>query len=192
MPLLASLSDLKSELGLADDASDAALTSALLRASTTIETYCGRAFTRAADTFTLRVRDARRALLLPRVPVVAVTAIDRDGEALDPAEWEIEDEEAGLIIRLDASGRPALWWGRGKWTVSYTGGPEAVPPDVERACLDLAVQAWTTRGRDPTLRDRTVVDIESWSVFDPDKRQTVGGLPADIAAALDRHRREVF
>lgn len=95
------------------------------------------------------------------------------------------------MLRLDAAGN-AIPWGRGKWSVSHTGGPETVPPDVERCCLDLAVAAWRARGRDPLIRDMNVVDVESWSVFDPDKRRIVGGLPADIADRLDRHRREVF
>jgi len=192
MTLLASLSDLKSELGLTDDASDTALTAALSRASAVIETYCGRDFARAGDTFIVRVRDACRVLILPRVPIVSVASVEREGDPLSPTEWEIEDAEAGFLIRLDTSDRPTPWWGRGKWSVSYTGGPETVPPDVERCCLDLAVAAWRARGRDPMIRDMDVVDVESWSVFDPDKRQTVGGLPGDIADRLDRHRREVF
>ncbi|MBB3264052.1 hypothetical protein FHW79_001667 [Azospirillum sp. OGB3] len=189
--MLTTADALKAELDITGPDQDLSLELLIRQWSATIERYCRRSFAAVEATETIRGDRQRGRLILNRVPVVSVTAVVLNGEALLDGGWEVEDADAGFLLRMDASGH-SLGWPVGKVEVTYTAGFAAIPPDVERCCLDLCVRAYHARGRDPALRSYENPDVEkmSWSASDTVK--TVGGLPEDIAGRLGGYRLVTF
>jgi len=80
--------------------------------------------------------------------------------------------------------------GRGNVAVSYRAGYEAVPADIEQACLDWLSGAWNSQDRDPTLAKIKAGDTE----FDYGSATTKVGLstllmPPSVASVLQPYRR---
>jgi hypothetical protein len=96
---LASLADLKGELGLslATNTNDSTLLRKLRAASARVESYCGRKFSRATTTDRVKSR-GKALLLLERRPIVSIGLIvDPDGATVDATAYEIKDAKAGLV-----------------------------------------------------------------------------------------------
>ena len=184
--MLTTLATVKAELQ-SPDTDDTFLTTLIGQASASIETFCGRSFASATQTQIIRRERWRERLMLDRTPVVAVASVVLNGTPLAPDAVEIDDADAGFLLRLDGSSC-SIGWPAGRVVVTYTAGYSSTPPDVERCCIDLVKLAYFARDRDPALRSYENVDVESVSYFDPDKTAMRGGLPADIADRLSAHR----
>ncbi|ALG71923.1 hypothetical protein VY88_10540 [Azospirillum thiophilum] len=194
---LTTVAAVKAELAVSGSGDDAWLADAITRASAIIRRWCNRVF--AAETVRETYRLARPVpeLLLSRLPVVTIASVTVDGTALASTVYEA-DAEQGTLYRLD-SRRRFLCWSGDVIDVEYTAGftmPGAVgrtlPEDVEAACIALCVRAYHAKGRDPALRSYTNVDVETFSLLDPDKAGGDGGLPADVAERLQPYRSVVL
>lgn len=121
----------------ADPSHDADLTACLAQAIAMCETYCDRWFDYKADEEE-QIYPARSALLVKRYPLEAVTSIVDDiGETLDPAGYDIVGE-AGVILRGGCG------WYRAPVTVTYAGGYQEYPPDLQYALLAAFDAVWAS------------------------------------------------
>jgi len=204
MALLATLSDLKVELGITNSAQDTRLTSLLRQASDAIETLVDRRFERRTLTETFQPASwprSTRTLYLSAWPVVGSITISIAGTSLVEAEYVLDLTEGTLKQPIYGVGYGSPWgydWG-GVVTVTYTGGyilpgdeDADLPGDIERACLDLAIRNYHGASRDPTLRSEVVPGVieQSWSASD--SVPVLGGLPLDIAQRLIGHKRAIL
>lgn len=180
------LATVRRELQLADafTADDAWLADAIRQTSDMIASYCRRpeGFGRATVTQTWRLTRDPPLLLLARDLAPAVTTVVEDGVTLTTADWALDGSR---IYRLLADA--VAPWTASKVAVTYAAGYGLltdVPYDLERACLDLVVRAYRSRGRDPGLRSQDIPDVlrQSWDTPGGDGFR--GGLPRDVADRL--------
>jgi hypothetical protein len=185
------LATVRRELELADafTADDAWLADAIRQASDLIASYCRRpeGFGRATVTQAWRLtRDPPR-LILKRDLAPSIFSITEDGTTLASTDWLLD---GSLLYRL-RSDEVGLWTAS-KVIASYSAGftlLSDVPFDLERACLDLVVRSYRSRGRDPGLRSQDVPDVlrQSWDTPGGDGFRD--GLPRDVADRLSPFRR---
>lgn len=108
-------------------------------------------------------------------PIIAVTAVEMNGIAipLDLVVWD----STSISLKYGTFSR-----GRGNVRISYTAG-QAIPPDVEQACL-LTVQAMvSSMDIDPNLAS------EGSGGGSFSYREQPGGIPATARALLAQYRR---
>ena len=168
---LTTLATAKAELGIETAESDAYLSRRIAAASAAIAAQCGRTFGRETveDTFSIdpwgrdpaflaTPRRQVEPLLLSRPFVAALHGVTVGGEAR-PLEQTWLDAPAGLLFRRDAGGG-LVHWVQLPVVVTYTSGwvlpgdpATDLPATVEDVCLDLIVESWHARGRDPAIRD---------------------------------------
>lgn len=171
MPLnanaLTKLATVKDELGIADASQDGRLERLINVYSGTIERFCARQL--GEETITEKLAGhGTYTLLLTRTPVASVTSVKVRGALLAADQYEVQDAKAGVLFR------PAGWeWSAGAagiarsqlpgteervYEVVYVGGyklpnaqsgvAEALPAEVEEACIMSVVSAYRARGRD--------------------------------------------
>lgn len=200
--LLTSLGTVKAELKATGGADDDYLRGVILRASSAAEDYCNRVFAREAlqDTFLFRfergpmmAQSAPALLVLSRSPVVSIQSLTENATTLVEGTDFVTDQSTGILTRLDASGRPTVW---PCYTiiVQFTAGwllpndqGRTLPGSVEDAVLLLVKEAWSARGRDPSLKSETVEGVYS-ATYWLGSTGEVGDLPAPAGAKLDRYR----
>jgi uncharacterized phiE125 gp8 family phage protein len=189
--LLASLADLKSELGISGSTQDTYLTDLLTQSSQTIETYLNRRIVSEVVSELFRDGELPTAdrLMLGRFPVTALASVTVDGVALSNTLYERDDRQ-GFVYRLDASGNRDYWQQGGvrKIVVAYTAGYTTVPADIERACLEVAKGKYYAQLRDPSLKKETipgVIEQEFWVGTVGTER---GGIPSQVASSIDSYR----
>lgn len=217
---LASLADLKADLGITDSSTDAALERRILSASALIESYCNRQFRRSVDLVERVAGYGTARLLLARTPIESVASVTYD-EALVPASaYEIEPDSRGEGWALYASAgwswtapavqtideMPVALAGmeRRTFEVMYTGGyylPNdtvksgvALPAVLTEACLMLAATMWSERGRGANVMAESVGDasVQFGYLGGVDAAPASnGGIPGTIAAMLDGYKRAV-
>ena len=166
---LVSVDQAKAALGIdaSDTSQDAALSAQIDSVSMAINNWCDRIF--AVQTYRDQLRNAcgwyGEPLVVRQYPIVVddggvpLVAVEEDGAALDPTLLEVFPEQ-GAVYRLDASMVPSSW-GAALVVVDYTAGFEAVPADVQAACLEWLTLRWHAVGRDPALRSETIPDLIS-------------------------------
>lgn len=169
-PTAASLTTLaaaQAECGTTDD-----VTVLIDRASAAVAAYCGRAFglQTIAETFRLgqhrwRVpTHLRVAPLVLQYPPVSVSSVIEDGTALTV---DVDYEQDGsLLHRLVGNYRRE--WYISPTVVTYTTGwtlPDAVPSDLEAACLALIRQAFFFVGGDPSVSSDQTFQVGTTSYF---------------------------
>jgi len=182
---LASVATIKAELQIGDASQDAYLATLIREASGLVSVYCGRVLLAETVRETFRLDHSRPSLNLSRFPVVSVTTVTANGVTLAADDYEV-DRDAGTLWRLSDDARTA--WTARKVVVTYTAGLSPVPADIERATVDLVKLAYFSRSRDPALRGQKILDVLDEQFQVTATSSTVGGLPADIAARLDRYR----
>jgi len=182
---LASVTTIKAELQIGDASQDAYLATLIREASGLVSVYCGRVLVAETVRETFRLDRSRPSLILSRFPVVTVTSVVADGVTLTTDDYEV-DRDAGTLWRLSDDARTA--WTARKVVVTYTAGLSPIPADIERATVDLVKLAYFSRSRDPALRSEKILDVIDTAYQVTATSPTVGGLPADIAARLDRYR----
>lgn len=143
------------------------------RASAAIAAYCGRAFglQTIAETFRLG-RDSWRwpthlrvAPLVLQYPPVSVISVTEDGTALAV---DVDYERDGsLLHRLSSSSYRREWY-ISPTVVTYTTGwtlPDAVPSDLEAACLVIVRTAFNYIGSDPSVSSDQTFQVGTTNYF---------------------------
>jgi len=194
---LTTLEVIKDELRITTGASDDWLKRQIRNASKACANYCNRVFQSESVSETLYIeRDAFPyqvpgnviALQLARYPIVSVSSVTVNSDALDPATDFKINSEVGQVYRLNSDAMPMIWEA---WpiVVEYVGGYAEVPADVEEATIRLVKKAWYARGRDPLVKVDEVAGVgrqEYWV-----STGSEGNMTPDIADLLDNYRAPV-
>lgn len=193
---LALLADLKADLGLTDDSSDARLTRLLLDASSMVLTYIGQPILSGLWTEEIQIEraDRLRQIVLSARPLLSIQSLKRNG-----ADWTAEqisglviDRKAGLLSCLPEARHH---WHPGHYVVTYQAGyvPPSVtggtvqtgtlPPVISRAVILTASALWAAGDRDPNLKSESVqgVGSTSWATA-----SGTGGMPQSAADMLEQ------
>lgn len=184
---LATLEDVKLELGITGTTDDAKLTALISRISGAIGDYCDRLFSLedATEIFVFDVRErflSRQPLLLRQYPVVEIESVTMDGVELlsDAYEFDL------------ASGR--IWLVSGAWSgrveVHYTGGfdlPDEAPPALQWALIEAMRQRLAFSSADPTVRSTAHGDTSVSFYSEP--TGGASGFSGAIISALQPYRR---
>jgi hypothetical protein len=164
---LVSVDQAKAALGIdvGDTSQDAALSAQIDSVSMAINNFCDRIF--AVQTYRDQLRNIcgwyGEPLVVRQYPIavddggVPLVAVEEDNAALDATLLEVFPEQ-GALYRLDATLVPSSW-GSALVVVDYTAGFDAVPADVQAACLEWLTLRWHAVGRDPALRSETIPDL---------------------------------
>lgn len=196
---LASLEELKADLGITDNAQDARLGSLLLEASAMALAYVGRSIMRAVwrDIITIEPGAKQLQLVLGRWPLLSINAMSIGGVSLQPEQIQAlnVDPASAIIYPADTGGR---LWSAGSYVIDYTAGyapPGSedllpLPPNIQRAVRQIASGLWHSTGRDPLLKSESEQGIgsTSWNSSAP----ALGGLPQEAASILIPYRTAGF
>ena len=150
---LATLDDVKLELGITTDADDAQLELHITRISKAFADLLDRtlALSEVLETFVFDTGEvflARQPLLLRQYPVVEIDSVSIDGGEIDNFEY---DAASGRIWRTSGS-----WSGRVE--ISYRGGfdlPDDAPLSLQWALIEAIRQRRAFASSDPTVRSTT-------------------------------------
>ena len=186
----------------------------IAQASATAASFCRRTFGRETvrERFEIDWRRCRDedadGLLLSRAPVVRIVSLKVDGLTLAPSAYQLEERPAHPVslfyLRSVHEGEPRAWSGRGI-TVEYEAGwllpgesrgdpattaaPD-LPPDVERAVIQLVGAAASASGRDMMVKSEDVEGVGSRSFY---VQGANASLPhPEAEAALAQYRRMAF
>ncbi|MEW9274406.1 phage head-tail connector protein [Gluconobacter oxydans] len=197
---LASLEDLKTDLGITDAQSDQALQRFLMDATEVVLAFIGRPLLSQTWQDQVFVRHFPRtlSLLVGAYPVQKVLGILRNGTAL--SQDEVDDlviaDECGEIYRPDTE-RP--FWPPGRYEITYQAGyqppasqddgtalPGNIPRPIQLAIRRVAAASYYAEGRDPALKSESAQGIGSTSWVTPDP--TLGGLTPEAAGLVQRYQ----
>lgn len=171
-----------------DTSKDSQLTAALNTATSLAERYCDRVFGYSAAATEEFPLFAAREIQLSRFPIVTVSSVTADQTAI--SNYQIA-KNAGMIL-FDGGSVSALLL-----SVTYAGGYQTLPPDLELALWMIFDAVWPTiagvsgaGSSSGSISRVTIPDVGSIS-FDTGAAQTgLNGLVPDGAAAiLDLYRR---
>jgi hypothetical protein len=221
--LLVLLDRMKTEIGLRTVEEDEILADDIAEVSDLIPSHCNREFAIETVRETFRgdaygsadresgfyhgiygvghnIQSARAGahLRLSRTPVASITSISVDGTALDPSEWDVDED--GWLTRLDVGGYQTWWASSLSVVVVYQGGyvlpgqtptgnQKALPRNIERAAIDLVKMAWFSRKRDPMQRttgDPGTGQASYWVGGLPNSE----GMPTNVQAMLQKYKVE--
>jgi hypothetical protein len=196
---LAKLADVKAELNISDTSSDTLLTRYIAYASTAVSQLCNRRLTTETvkdeiwpdrEDFSYQVTGALKDIQLSRWPVVTLSSLSEDGNALaDGVDFRI-DKETGIVSRLDKGGYPASW---SAWPIvaTFTAGLGAtvddIPQDIQDATIRLVKARYFARNRDPILKSEDIPGVRSvqyWISTGAD----AGNMPPDVVDLLNNYR----
>ncbi len=142
-----------------DHDDDELLESLIAQMGASISAWCGRRFLPETIREDLHIDSPASTLTLSRWPIISLIAVVTEAGALAADQYEV-DAEAGLLYRLTGN-RRRINWAPGRVSVDYVTGFEALPGGIERATILMVRNAFTSRGRDPTLRTDDVSGIGS-------------------------------
>lgn len=186
---LTTLETVKAELGITGDEHDAFLSRKIAEVSENMARYRGYPFGRQTYRETFRIdRSAAVLILSRRWGGIQIDSVTADGTVLQATQYEL-DNDAGLLYRLESDSQVA--WRARKVVVKYQAGfvlLTTLPRDLEEACIGMVVAAYHAKGRDPALRSIDVPDVVRTDFWGGASVQKQGGLPADVAAVVDRYR----
>lgn len=208
---MTTLDAVKDELGITNSAADLRLQRWITAASGQIRSYTRRFWAQEAvvETFyrpgsqigsplgvsilpplvSLPLRfGSQEALRLARYPLQPPTQVVEDGLVIDPSGYLL-DTENGLLYRLDVNGFPCRW-GASFTEVDYIGGyspmPDALPAEVQQACINLVKANYFSARRDPSLRSINIPGVQEEAYWVGQRGDSA--LPPEIAALLDPYR----
>lgn len=197
---LASLEDLKADLGITDAQSDQTLQRFLMDATEVVLAFIGRPVLSQTWQDQVFVRHFPRtlSLLVGAYPVQKVLGILRNGTALSQDEVDslVIADECGEIYRPDTE-RP--FWPPGRYEITYQAGyqppalqddgtaiPGNIPRPIQLAIRRVAAASYYAEGRDPALKSESAQGIGSTSWVTPDP--TLGGLTPEAAGLVQRYQ----
>lgn len=197
---LASVEDLKADLGITDAQSDRDLQRFLMDATEVVLAFIGRPVLSQTWQDQVFVRHFPRtlSLLVGAYPVQKVLGILRNGTALsqDEVDGLVIADECGEIYRPDTE-RP--FWPPGRYEITYQAGyqppatqddgtalPGNIPRPIQLAIRRVAAASYYAEGRDPALKSESAQGIGSTSWVTPDP--TLGGLTPEAAGLVQRYQ----
>lgn len=195
---LASLADVKAELGITDAAQDALLTRYIDLCSSAAAQFCDRVFPKETvkdeiwpdgELHAYQVAPGIASLQLSRWPVVTVTAITENGNVLADGYDYRFDAANGLAYRLNEHGYPKDW-PASPLSVVYQAGYDPVPADVQDAVIRMVKARHIARGRDPFLRSESIPGVRDATWWIPTGADA-GNMPPDVADILSNYRMPV-
>lgn len=148
---LAALADVKTFLQISGNGQDSLLDRLITAASAFIESWLSRTIAVATYTKTFNGHGGQ-ALFLPDRPVVAVTAVQIDGQDLSPS---TSIYEAGFVYDEYEVALRGYTFYRGFQNVSVTwsaglasNAPTDVPDDLQQACIELIALKYRRMGEE--------------------------------------------
>lgn len=191
---LVTLAIVKEELGVTVTTSDAQIRRIIASSSRTIALHCDRVFNleTVVDTFEIvRARlqfSGEASLQLTRWPLNEDTTVTVT-EAATVLEADVDyrvDVQPGLLYRLDSSGN-SISWCASPVVVSYGGGYETIPADLQDAAIRLVRARWFAKDRDPLVRQESIPQVRDVSYWVPTGSEA-GNIPPDVADLLAPYR----
>jgi hypothetical protein len=162
-------------------ADEAAAQQALDQATTLLQAVTGQHLEHVADDKVTLNGDGSRTLLLPELPVTAITAVTVEGVALDPSEYQWD---ANGLLRLD--GCCSVFPRRlASVDVTYSHGYDPVPDDLALACAKLACRVMAGGGPGGASVDGVPITNERVGSYSVSYGQ---GLTYVEAAVANRYR----
>jgi hypothetical protein len=205
----------RADLGLPDGSpADEQLIRWIAQASVTAASFCRRTFGRETVRERFEIDWRRRCdedaegLLLSRAPTIGILAVKVDSLTLAPSAYELAEQPAHPVslfyLRHLVDGEPRAWAGR-TVTVEYEAGwllpgeergdpaettaPD-LPPDVERAVIQLVGASVSASGRDMMVKSEDVEGVGSFSYY---VQGANAALPhPEAEATLAQYRRMAF
>lgn len=173
--------------GVTYDPTDVQAVLALDSAEALIRTYCDQSFDLIEDDIVLLDGTGSRSLLLPQLPIIAVTSVSTFDEddtetELDPSEYVVT-ETNGILWRK--SHRDVWCRGIANVSVTYDHGYAELPADLMGAIMDIAA-----RGLASSVGGEVQAEaIGTYSVTYADSASG-GGLQDGERLVLDRYRQQ--
>jgi len=153
------------EIDIANTTYDDIITELINSVSTAIESYCGRKF--KEQQFTETIVDPGSCLFVDNYPIKTIASIADESGSIASAYWKNRGSYIELTIK------PA-----GDVTVTYTGGYNLVPEDLQLACCKWVDALYK---RDIADYSKTITD--SGAVIRPE------AIPGQVKALIDPYRR---
>lgn len=181
---LTTLAAVKIALGITTGDDDARISTWITQASKRIETYCNRVFVVETVSEAFRLDRSLDKLVLGRSPVVAITSVTEDGEAVLAADYEL-DAGPGFLMRLDDD-EPTTWPAV-KITVVYSAGFATIPADLAGACIAMVSLMRSSAARDPMMKREEIPDVRTVDYWVGQVGDS-GSIPPTIVDILDDYR----
>jgi hypothetical protein len=194
---LTELQDVKDELGIANNTSDAVLDRYISSASAAAAQYCDRVFQVEtvseqffADRPNRMIKGGVKPLQLARWPLVTITSVTEDSTLLVQGTDYLVDAANGQLTRLDSSGL-AVYWHPLPLTVVYSAGYNPIPLDVEDAVIRMVTKRYLAKGRDASLKQESIPgvrEVQYWIATGTE----AGNLTPDVQDILSNYRTPRF
>lgn len=196
---LTTLASVKAELSITDSSQDTLLTSYIGSASAAISQFCNRAFGVSTikdeawpdrEPYSFQFPGSLSSIQLSNWPVVAITTLTENGDALvDGADYRV-DKATGTLYRLDGLGyvKPWLAW---PIVATYNAGFATIPADIDDAAVRMVKARYLARGRDPFMKQENIPGVREvtyWVATGTD----AGNMPPDVADILENYRQPVI
>ncbi|TIO72236.1 head-tail connector protein [Mesorhizobium sp.] len=196
---LTTLANVKAELSITDASLDTLLTSYIGSASAAIAQYCNRTFGVQTlkdeawperEFYSYQLPGTLSAIQLSNWPVVAVTSLTENGDALvDGTDYRV-DKATGTLLRLDGLGyvKPWLAW---PIVATYSAGYATIPADIDDAAVRMVKARYLAKGRDPFMKQENIPGVREvtyWVATGAD----AGNMPPDVADILENYRQPVI
>jgi hypothetical protein len=182
----------KDELGISGAASDAKLTRYIAAASMAASNYCNRVFPLETVTDTFDIGRARlqyhgeASLQATRWPVVDVTSVlENDVELVRDTDYRL-DEASGLFYRITSGGLDRSWIST-PVVITYNGGFDPIPADLQDAVLKMVNARWAARGRDPFAKSESIPGVRDVTFWIPTGSEA-GNMTPDVLDVLESYR----
>jgi len=198
-PTLTTLAKVKAELSITGSAQDALLTSYIGSASAAIEQFCNRTFGVATikdeawpdrEVYSFQLPGSLSSIQLSSWPVVAMTSLTENGDALVESTDYRVDKLTGTLYRLDGLGYVKPWLA---WPIVgiYSAGFATIPADVDDAAVRMVKARYLAKGRDPFMKQENIPGVREvtyWVATGKD----AGNMPPDVADILENYRQPVI
>lgn len=145
---LTTLAAVKTAGQITNSSDDVLLESLIGAASSYIATYCSREFGQVTETVTVD-GNGRQKLFSPFTPIISVAGVRVDGRVI-PSKTGYGPNAAGFFntdTMIMLVGPYSFTEGWQNIEIDLTYGYASVPPDVERACIELVISRYRARQR---------------------------------------------
>lgn len=184
---LVTLADARGWLDIPAGSDDVNVQRAITAVSQMIATWCSRNFVQADYTDTYDGTGGF-ALILRNFPVSSISAVSIDGRIVSAAAGPLDSGYAlsgrRLILRGSCFSR-----GQANVVVSYTAGyaPDAIPADLQMACLEWLGGVYGPKDRDPSVVLRKDGGSEERYAA-PEQFPLSAPMPRSVYAVLSQYR----
>lgn len=139
-------------------------------------------------------RHYSNSIFVKRYPITSIDSIYIDDIALGSDSNDLSlrvDRDDGILYRLD-NGYLSRWYFDKSIVVTYTGGYETIPEDLQRVVIRWVEMAWFFAGQDSTVRTEQVYNIASvtYATGTTATGTTVSDVPDEIKLLLEPYTRK--